>query len=252
MWNAERDANGKLIVRRSVAERDDWSDEEIEYAQNVNASAWGLFGASLVDDPMFGNDFSTDLREHLNRSAKLLIKQGHRLDRVPSWRELKRAFGEELINDIRDHVSTGIKARQASKYFNIPLVMAYDVIDGYKEFDKKALKEVINSIKSEGFEKACNRFGKVAGEIGDIFGEYSETGSHKIAVDEAAKDYWVSYLGPFGAELIRDIKKRVRADMASAFLKKQGVDEAARKYYEDYYGNYGVLLTKGDVTKRRL
>jgi hypothetical protein len=252
LWSKEQDSNGNVIIKRSSPERDDWSEEDLEYARSASQSIWGLFGASLVDDNMFKNDLSRSLINHLNRSASVLRSQKVKLPKIPTWRELRARHGSDLIDEVRDSVSMGIKARQASLFLNIPLIMAYDIVDGYKSFDKKALKEVLDSIKSEGPEASYDKFGKVAGELTQLLDEYSQTGLHKMAVDDQAKDYWLSYLGPYAEELVRDVRRRVRADMASQWLRKQSVDESAREYWENYYGAYGTSLVQGDVSKKRL
>jgi hypothetical protein len=41
-------------------------------------------------------------------------------------------------------------------------------------------------------------------------------GVAKTAIDSTAKDYWSSYFGPYGKELVRDIKKRVLAALHTA------------------------------------
>jgi hypothetical protein len=251
LWSAE-EVDGKVNVRRSVAEREDWSDEEVEYAQAVNASAWGIFGASIVDDPMLSLSLSKEWADHLGKTASMLVSAGVELPEIPTWDKLKVAYGSDVIQDIRGHISIGIKARKIGKYLNVPLMFAYDVMEGYRDLDKTALRDVINTIRSEGVDEAYSKFGKVAGEIHDLFVEYSDTGAHKIAVDDIAKAYWIGLLGPNAIPMIEEVKKRVRADVISVYLKKHSVDQNAIDYYTKYYGHYGELLTKGDVSKKRL
>ena len=73
----------------------------------------------------------------------------------------------------------------------------------------------------------------------------------KIAVDESAKSYWESYYGEYGKDLVSDVKKRVKADVAGEWLTKCGVDQVAADYWQNYFteGGYGKALTEA-IPKR--
>lgn len=74
----------------------------------------------------------------------------------------------------------------------------------------------------------------------------------KIAIDQAAAEYYKAYYGPFGESLVKEVKKRVKADLSKLWMVKQGVDEAAAEYWSAYYADtgYGADMTK-DVKDRK-
>lgn len=67
---------------------------------------------------------------------------------------------------------------------------------------------------------------------------------HKQAVDDTAKAYWTAYFGDYGDQWVREIKRRVKADLMRAVLVKQGVDDTAAEYWSDYFGDYGDALVE--------
>jgi len=253
LWNAE-EVSGKINIKRTEAERDDWTEEEkAEFDNSLHRAMWGLVASSIIDEPLFNISLDKSLVDELNKSAKALSDSGVDLPYIPSWGELRKAYGTEAIDMVRDHITAGIKARKISKYLNVPLVLAYDIMEGYKDVNKEELRTVISSIRSEGSKVACDRFGKIAGEISDIFSECAEYGYHKISVDEASKAYWLGLLGPSAIPMVEDVKKRVRADLAGSYFQKQGADSFAVEYYKKLYGNeLGELITKGVTKKKRI
>ena len=50
--------------------------------------------------------------------------------------------------------------------------------------------------------------------------------TQKVAVDSATRDYWASYFGAYGKDLVRDIKKRVLASLTAS--KRAGTDAVVR------------------------
>jgi len=245
LWSAEKTPDGKMVVRRSRLERDDWDESELEYARNVAASVWGVFGAHMADVGLFNTTLDKANVDYLNKAASKLLGDNLKPSKPATWESLKGAFGKDAVEEAKALIAKGIKARVISKDMDIPLVMAYDLMDGYSDIDNNQLKKVLASVKSGKVNS------KIASEIKTIYDEYAETNSHKIAIDEVAKKYFINYYGNFGEELVKEIKKRVRADLARRWLTKQGLDQAAIDYWQDYYGEYGRLLTKGDVTKER-
>jgi hypothetical protein len=104
-----------------------------------------------------------------------------------------------------------------------------------------------NLVLVDGKEAAVRQYGKVAKKVFNIMA----TQCPKVAVDAKAEDYWKAYYGPYGEQLVKEVKKRIKADLAKIWLMKQGVDEAAAKYWQNYFTdeNYGEELTK-DIPKR--
>jgi hypothetical protein len=209
-------------------------------AKDVCAASWGLWGASLVDDA-YTDKIPGGIVAQLNRVAS-----DERRDTYPraySWDELRRAFGGR-VNEIRKSISDGMRIRMASKYLDIPFIMAAELVDRFD--DIKPLKEVVAAVKRG---QPIVKMVKQAGVVQGIYEKYAK-GNHKLAIDEQAKKYYEDYLGPFGKELTREVKKRVRADLAEAWLRKNGVDQKAVDYWSSYFsGGYGADLVK-DLAKK--
>ena len=113
------------------------------------------------------------------------------------------------------------------------------LVDGLLQAETSQVKTVIGMIRNGQRREAVTRYGDVAVELSRIYTKYKSANSRRLAIDRSAKEYWESYLGPFGKEMVREIKKRVRADLAKAWLRKHGVDSAAAEYWSQYYGEYG-------------
>ena len=234
LWTAQRDESGKVKVIRSKREPD-----EFDKKREAAAACWGLWGASLVDDEMFSSEIPKGIVARLNEVTS------EPKDRIYSWAELKKAFGEDTINEVRKDISGGIKIRQASKYLDIPFIMAAELID---RFGSASRVEGLVKIARSGGD--LGRYGSKGRLVQDIYRKYSRKGLYKLAVDEKAKRYFEDYYGTFGKELVREIKKRVRADLASTWLRKNGVDEKAVSYWTNYFlWGYGEDLVK-DLAKK--
>lgn len=249
LWSAEADQNGKVMVMRTEAEREDL--EEFEYAQAVVASAWGTFGAMLADQAQF-TTIPQSIQYRFNVVAKTLQDSGETAPRVLAWEELASAFGEDKVKEAREFVAHGMQTRQASKYFNVPFILAADLLEDAEIIGKKAMKELVNACKEELKGKKASRkvlasYGKVAHKVLNLM----KAGNHKLAVDQAADDYWTSYYGEYGEQMVKEVKKRVKADLARIWLIKEGVDQAAAEYWQNYFSenDYGKALTE-DIPKR--
>lgn len=249
LWEVQTDGDD-VVIRRSQLERNDWDEATMEQARNVAASIWGVVGANMIDDPMFLMEVPSSLVVKLNKAANDLSKKACVPNVVLERSELYEKYSKEAVDEAMLAIAQGMKARRLSKYYNVPLVLAYDLMDKFADIDKKELLDIINTVRTGGLlNKKLSS--KTAAEVSVLWSEYSESGLHKVAIDDAAKEYWEKYYGPFGKELVRDIRKRVRADLAKKWLTKVGLDQAAIEYWSNYYGEYGKLLTREDIVKER-
>lgn len=241
-WSAEKDENKILIKRRiknkiaSYLKRRKASSMEANKRKESEYAVmyWNLFGSSLVDDNTLSSTLPRSIVENFNKSASIMNEPA---PRIFTWSELSNAFGKENIDEVRKHVSSGMKIRMASKYFNVPFIVAAEILDklGSVRFD-----DIKNAVRIARNERLVNRSDdKVVKRISYIIKKYAGNRS-KIAVDPKAKEYWENYYGPFGKEMVREIKKRVRADIAESWMRKNGVDQKAIDYWSNYYGEYGM------------
>jgi hypothetical protein len=247
LWTAESDTEGNVVLHRSVAERDDLDLAESEFIKSGAAAAWGLWGASVADRSGFDSlEMPISVCKRFNLVAKELQKEEQAPPRVRSWAELSKVLGQDKVLELRHAIANGMEVRLASKFVNLPFVVTADLLDDIKVIGKKAMKEIVDFVKTGKVAEAVTRFGKVASKVADFYSEALETGNYKIAVDEAAKAYWEAYYGDFGAQLVKEIKKRVRADIAYEWLVKHGVDQAAAEYWQNYFAEmgYGKALTE--------
>lgn len=245
LWSAERGENGKITVRRSEAEREDL--EDVEYSKAVVASAWGLFGASLIDNSGFDRaEMPVSVRERFNLVANQLKASGEAPPKVRTWEQLTKVLGSDKVVEIKQSISQGMKIRQASKYFNLPFVITADLIEDVDVIGKKAMKDVVDLVRSGQRSRAVQHYGKVAKKVSTLYAVAQKTGNHRIAVDESAEKYWEEYYGEYGKQLVKEVKKRVRADVAYEWLRRCGVDEEAAKYWQTYFtdSDYGKALTE--------
>lgn len=234
LWRAEMDEKG-LAVRRSKTEE---LDEE-EEAKEVTAALWGLWGASLVDDQTLSSEIPQSIVARFNEVGNRSVKQAR--PELPAWKKLRRAYGSGKIDEIRKSIALGIRIRQASKELDVPFLMASEIVSDFQNVDKRVVKALVNELKSGNKDKAA-KFGKVGRKLSSLYDEFSRQ-PRKIAVDEKAKNYWQSYYGAYGEDLVEDIKRRVRADLAEKWLRKNGVDDAAARYWSNYFKDgYGEAL----------
>jgi hypothetical protein len=252
LWELEND--GKLKVQRTRAEREEELDEMLAQrtarkvaaikreAQETNARLWGLFGARQADNDLFESDIPTSIVARFNEVYKTI---GEDAPKVYTWDQLRRAFGPKVIASIRRDVASGMRIRVMSKYLNIPFLAASDVVYELGNADQRKVKDALDLIRNGKRRVAVEKYDKLARKVAAIYERALREGKRKIAIDDAASTYWEDYFGPYGKELVREIKKRVAADLAGSWLRKNGVDEAAAEYWAAYFtdGNYGRMMT---------
>jgi len=249
MWEAEREG-GKVRVRRTKN-----ADEESVFAEkkarrtasrakNTEESAMaclGVWAATLVDDELLTREIAQPIVARFNAVRPDAAPQVH------TWAELGRVLGEQKLAASRQAVSDGMRTRLVSKNLNVPFLVAAELIDKLDGMDMKVMREAVASVK-QGNKTAARKYGSVARDIQSAFARF---GGMKLAVDDKAKKYFESYYGPYGVELVADIQRRVRADLAYKWLTKNGVDEAAAEYWSSYFseGGYGALMV-GDIARK--
>lgn len=251
LWSAYKDENGGIKVVRSKMEPEEFDNDSIdkEASREVSNAYWGLWGASLVDTDLFSNNISSGIVDRMNVVAsKMSRKEASK--RLYSWSELRKAFGTDIVNEVRKNVSDGMRIRVVSKYLDVPFIMTADLIDHFGDSNKQELKDIVDLVKSGHVKKAVQEFGEKAEVVDNICKYYSKTGSTKLAVDDNAKRYFEDYYGPFGKELVREIKKRVRADLIDSWMKKAGVNDQAREYWSAYYSNSYDSETVRDMIRK--
>ena len=228
MWSAEKE-DGKLMVRRTKN-----ADEESVFAekkarrtasrkQSTQKSAMaclGVWAATLVDDELLTREIARPIVARFN------AVRPDDAPRVHTWAEIGRAVGQEKLAASRQAVSDGMRMRLVSKSLNVPFLVAAELIDKLDGMDMKVMKAAVASVKS-GNRTASRKYGSIARDIQSAFARF---GGMRLAVDDKAKRYFTDYFGPYGQELVADIQRRVRADLAYKWLTKNGVDEAAAEY----------------------
>lgn len=247
LWNAERGENGKVILNRAVAEREDLEEAGADYMKAVVASAWGLFGAGLIDNSGFDRaEMPLSVRDRFNVVATQLKAEGEEPPKVRSWNQLARVIGSDKVVEIKQAVAQGMKIRQASKYFNLPFVITADLIEDADVIGRKAMRDIVNLVRAGKRSVAIKQYGKIGRKVGTLYDVACKTGNHRLAVDDSAKSYWEDYYGEYGKQLVKEVKKRIRADVAYEWLRRCGVDEAAAKYWQNYFtdSDYGKALTE--------
>lgn len=223
----------RVSIRRTKAE--ELEDE----AREVTAALWGLWGASLVDDPTLASEIPKSIVARFNHVARDVSKPAQ--PKLPSWDELRRAYTVEAVDQVRQSIALGIKIRQASKELNVPFLMASEIVAEFPSVDKRVVKALVNELKTGKITKVA-RCGTVGRKLASLYNDFAKH-PRKIAIDEAAKAYYKNYWGPFGEDMVADIKKRVRADLAEKWLRKNGVDDVAAKYWREYFSSgYGEAL----------
>jgi len=244
MWSAQADERGVPQVRRNKleAEKFEGVDEERRNASSdlsrriaaeKCAAYLGLFGADMVDDPTLISEIPEGVARRFNAADR-----SNEAPRVYSWEELRRAFGAEHIDHARQSVAQGIKVRLASKYLNLPFMVTADILDQLADVPRGDVRAAVMYLKQGDQAKTAAK-DEVVARVAEVLSGYIEPGSHRMAADEKAQAYWASYYGPYGEELVREVKKRVQADLAREWLRKNGVDEAAADYWKSYFGEYG-------------
>jgi hypothetical protein len=140
-----------------------------------------------------------------------------------------------------------MKTRMASKYLDVPFLVAAEILDELPTVAKEAVKMAVDAVRDSKHRVAADRNAPtIAGRIAAIIEENS---TRKLAIDSDAASYWEAYYGPYGKELVKEVKKRVRADLAGKWMHRNGVDQAAADYWSKYFGAYGSDWVK-EVPKR--
>jgi hypothetical protein len=251
MWKTEKDPTGKVSISRMKEERN-WDADEWKYAKDVSDAVWGLWGAEAISNPIFVEIMPKSVARKYVTVAKRFQAQGVEPPKVRSWEELSAAFGAERIAEIKKAVAKGMQIRKASVEMDLPFLVASRVLFTIDDdqIDLNKIKNVIALVKEGKIVKAASEYGSLAGKISTIYHKALRSHDHRIALDDSAKKYYEDYWGPYGEALTKEVKKRIRADLAYDWL-KTAVDEAAAKYWQNYFSenDYGKLLTENSVTK---
>lgn len=225
LWSATSDEKGNIVLHRTTAERDDL--ESFEYLKPVVATSLGLWGSYLVDSSVFYG-IPSDIVSGYQLTAFKLRHAG--APRVLSWRELYNGFGEKKVKEATKYILLGMKARRTSKDLNIPWITAADVQEHVDVVGKKVVASIIRDFKGGRPNKARRQYGKIAEEI-----ESAMKLPTKISVDKTTKDYWEKYFGPYGEQMTKELKKRIKADLHNVWLKKSGLDDYSADYWSKIY-----------------
>jgi hypothetical protein len=242
LWQSNATRDGDVIVNRTKAEREDLDDLELYQAKA--AASLGMWGASMTDLRQFSR-LPHNASKHYSKVAKELQDAGETAPKVMSWAKLSKAFGADKVASVKESVEFGMKARLASKELNIPFVMAADLVEDWEKVGTAVLKEIVDTVKEGKTSSAPKALVKKVRQV-------LSSSIPKIAIDQAAAEYYKAYYGPFGESLVKEVKKRVKADLVKLWMVKQGVDEAAAEYWSAYYSDtgYGADMTK-DVKDRK-
>ena len=253
MWKTEKDSTGKVSISRSKDEKN-WDADEWKYAKDVSDAVWGLWGAEAISNPIFVEVMPKAVARQYVAVAQKLENEGVTAPQVRSWEELKAAFGAERIAEIKKAVAKGMQIRKASVELDLPFLVASRVLFSIEDesIDLGKIKNVIALVKEGKIVKAASEYGSLAGKISTIYHKAMKFNDHKIALDDSAKKYYEDYWGPYGESLTKEVKKRIRADLAFDWLKR-AVDEAAAKYWQNYFSeeDYGKMLTEYSPPERK-
>jgi hypothetical protein len=242
LWAVDEDDKG-VRVRRNRQEPEMFSSDEKRVASNLSqqiaaekcAAILGVFGADLVDNPILGTDLPAGVVRSFNTASRV-----DETPKVYTWDELRNAFSDDAVSHVRRSIGQGMKTRMASKALGVPFIVAADILDKLPNVSADVVKRAVDFVKAgkaDGRRLASMDF--VTRRVAAVLAEYHEPSTHRLAVDEKAAAYWEAYYGPFGKELVREVQKRVRADLAGEWLRKNGVDEVAAEYWRNYFGEYG-------------
>ncbi len=250
LWEAEKE-DGKVRVKRTkdkdedkvMSPRADEKTARIRRRASLNRrvveesalACLGIWGATLVDDDVFTRPIPKAIVARFNS-----VRDDDTAPRVYSWSELEKAAKSERIASVRKAVTDGMRTRLISKELNVPFLVAAEIIDKLDGLDTKRVKAAIAAVRSNT-KTAQKKYGSVAKDIHLAFAKY---GGKKLAVDDKAKKYFESYFGPYGQELVAEIQRRVRADLAYKWLRKNAVDDVAAAYWSNYFseGGYGAAM----------
>jgi hypothetical protein len=253
MWKTERNPEGKTVISRSKEEQN-WDSEDWKYAKDVSDAVWGLWGAEAISNPIFVEVMPKSVARKYVATAQKFQAEGVEAPKVRTWEELKAAFGAERVAEIKRAVAKGMQIRKASVELELPFLVASRVMYAIEDeqIDLAKIKSIIALVKEGKIVKAASEYGSLAGKISSIYHKAMKFSDHKIALDDSAKKYYEDYWGPYGESLTKEVKKRIRADLAFDWLKR-AVDEAAAKYWQNYFSeeDYGKMLTEYTPPSRK-
>ena len=227
--------SGSDVVAGSKRARLKASQEEAAMA------CLGVWAATLVDDELLTREIAQPIVARFN------AVRPEDAPRVHTWAQIGKVITGQKLAAVKRAVSDGMRTRLVSKSLNVPFLVAAELIDKMDGMDMKVMKAAVASVK-QGNRVAAKKYGSIARDIQSAFARF---GGMRLAVDDKAKKYFEDYFGPYGVELVADIQRRVRADLAYKWLTKHGVDAAAAEYWSSYFSEngYGAQLV-GDVAKR--
>lgn len=178
---------------------------------------------------------------------------GRKATRASSWSSLNQFATREVIAGVCDSILSGVHARKVSKIAGIPFALAYalrDDIVAMPPAEARAVFATAKKIKTASVSDAS--FSALVQHVGADFASHLASNVlafqrkalrfQRTAVDQTAEDYWQAYFGEYGGQWVREIKRRVKADLVKVALIKQGADATAAEYWSDYYGEYGDKL----------
>lgn len=239
------------------------------------------YGAALADmfDQQLPQVTAASMRKLAEESKGCACKgvgcedcMGRKATRVATWQSLQQVINrpEDLKRAITA-VAAGMRARRVSREANIPLAIAYELRDDLAAIPAREARELFALAKNVRIASIEDKsFSVLAERVGEEFAQYltdhvlayrkQALKFQRCAVDQTARDYWKAYYGEYGEQWIREIKRRIKADLVKAALLKQAVDDAAAEYWSNYYGDYGDRLVeevdrasaKKEVTARRV
>lgn len=261
-------------IERDSPEHDaDTSDKE-QMNMHVNpekaaafvSQHFGSFGAMLadmVDDQSIPRATVAQINK-LAQEAKSCEQcegkgceqcMGRQATRTASWASLQKFTTQDVLKGICSSVKAGLDARRVSKVANIPFAVAYELREDIAPIppnEARAIFAMAKNVRTATLDDTA--FGELAGRVGAEFATHvashliayrqKELRFQRTAVDQTAEDYWKAYFGEYGDQWVREIKRRVKADVVRASLVKQGVDETAADYWSNYYGDYGDKLVE--------
>jgi len=248
LWSADK-SEGKLRIKRSdFLDEDDPLVEEpvtsrkrssrrvarrvqVQDAKEATQALFGVWGATLVDDDTFTKPIPQALVQRFNATVGQSVAP-----KTYTWSELNKAVGAEKIAVAKAAVQDGMKTRLIAKELDVPFLVAAEIIDKLDGMDMTRVRAAVHAVKYESLKVASREYGSLARTVASAFNQFK---GRKLAVDEKAQAYFESYYGPYGQEMVAEIQRRVRADLAHRWLLKNGVDEKAAEYWSHYYSDTG-------------
>jgi hypothetical protein len=222
---------------------------------------WATYGAVLADQILLAPNLSEKTKTAMLSTfsatrgvAEVAKSLGH--SKAASWDSLKEYAGEKATETVRNFVYAGLQSRMMSRDLNLPLAMTMELRGDIGKMPRKhasTLRLGLTEMKTASIQdKTALELMKLYGadtvkKWSEVLAKYKKGElrlQKKTAIDTTAKNYWTAYFGEYGDEWVRDVKRRLRADLVAAKLKMQALDDTATDYWSNYYGEYGDELTK--------